>query len=204
MSTPERFLVVHVLKIKGLASAKDLAAVTGRDDLAGVLDELVREELVKLRTGRVGGYALTGAGRVAHSDLLAAAVTDDERASAAKAYAAFLPVNGRFKQVCTRWQMRDGGTQPNDHSDPHYDAVVVAELGGVHNEVVAALVPEADAAPRFARYPTRFDAALQRVRAGDTAAFARPMSDSYHDVWMELHQDLLLTLGRERDASDGH
>jgi hypothetical protein len=39
---------------------------------------------------------------------------------------------------------------------------------------------------------------------GDTAAFARPMSHSYHDVWMELHEDLLLTLGRERDAADGH
>jgi len=23
-------------------------------------------------------------------------------------------------------------------------------------------------------------------------------------VWMELHEDLLLTLGRGRDASDGH
>lgn len=28
------------------------------------------------------------------------------------------------------------------------------------------------------------------------------MYDSYHDIWMELHQDLLLTTGREREAAD--
>jgi hypothetical protein len=30
------------------------------------------------------------------------------------------------------------------------------------------------------------------------------MSASYHDVWMELHEDFLLTLGRDREAADGH
>jgi len=30
------------------------------------------------------------------------------------------------------------------------------------------------------------------------------MSGSYHDLWMELHQDLMCTLGRERTAADGH
>ena len=30
-----------------------------------------------------------------------------------------------------------------------------------------------------------------------------PLSDSYHDVWMQLHEDLLLTLGRDRSTADG-
>lgn len=204
MADRVRFLVVHALKVKGLASAEDLAAITGRDDLAEVLDELAADELAKLRTGRVSGYMLTKAGREAHASLLAAAVTDDERAGAATAYAAFLPVNGRFKEVCTRWQLRGAAAEPNDHSDPDYDAAVVAELGNVHDEVVAALTPAADAVPRFGRYPIRFSAALERVRAGDMTAFTRPMSNSYHDVWMELHEDFLLTLGRERAEADGH
>lgn len=203
----DRFLVLHALKLKGLASAEDLAEITGSSDLAPLLDGLIAEELVKLRTGRVGGYTLTKAGRGAHAELVAQHVTGAERAGVDRAYDAFLPVNGRFKVVCTRWQMRpgpDGTDQPNDHADPRYDAGVVEELAAVHKEVADALAPAADASQRFGRYPARFAAALERVRAGDVAAFARPMSGSYHDVWMELHEDFLLTLGRERDAADGH
>lgn len=203
----DRFLVVHALKVKGLAPAEDLADVTGSPDLASLLDDLAAEELVKLRSGRVAGYTLTKAGRAAHPELLAHHVTDVERAGVARAYEAFLPVNGRFKAVCTRWQMRpgpDGAEGPNDHEDAGYDAGVVEELAAVHKEVTDALEPAAEASPRFGRYAARFAAALERVRAGEVAAFARPMSGSYHDVWMELHEDFLLTLGRERDAADGH
>lgn len=207
MADTERFLVVHALKVKGLASADDLVEITGRTDLAPVLEELIAAELVKLRTGRIGGYALTKEGRELHSELVASAVTEEERAGLARTYDAFLPVNGRFKEVCTRWQIRsgpDGAQQPNDHADETYDAAVVQELGAVHEEAVRALAPAAQASPRFGRYAGRFEAALERVRGGDRAAFARPLSHSYHDVWMELHEDLLLTLGRRRDDADGH
>lgn len=207
MADTERFLVVHTLKVKGLASADDLVEITGRTDLAPVLEELTAAELVKLRTGRVGGYALTKEGRELHPRLVAAAVTEEERSGLDRTYDGFLPVNGRFKEVCTRWQIRsgpDGAQQPNDHSDEAYDAACVEELGAVHEEAVRALAPAVEASPRFGRYEQRFTAALERLRGGDQAAFARPMSHSYHDVWMELHEDLLLTLGRTRDADDGH
>ena len=58
--------------------------------------------------------------------------------------------------------------------------------------------------PRFGRYEDDFTAALDRLRNGDTRALAAPLSASYHDHWMELHQDLLSTLGRERSTADGH
>jgi hypothetical protein len=202
MADTERFLVVHTLKVKGLASVEDLATITGLGDLDPLLAELTGEELVRLRSGRVSGYTLTKQGREAHTGLVAAAVTDGERTGVAATYEAFLPVNGRFKEVCARWQIRSG--EPNDHSDAEYDAGVIGELGTVHDDVVAALGPAAAASPRFGRYPDRFAAALSRVRAGEQAAFARPMSHSFHDVWMELHEDLLLTLGRGRDEADGH
>ena len=207
MADTERFLVLHTLKVKGLASADDLVEITGRTDLAPVLEELTAAELVKLRTGRVAGYALTKEGRELQAQLTRAAVTEEERTGLGRTYDAFLPVNGRFKEVCTRWQIRsgpDGAQEPNDHADEVYDAAVVAELGAVHEDAVRALGPAAAASPRFGRYEQRFTAALERVRAGDRSAFARPMSHSYHDVWMELHEDLLLTLGRTRSTDDGH
>ncbi|BBG02770.1 MULTISPECIES: hypothetical protein [Pseudonocardia] len=204
MSDTTRFLALHALKVKGLASADDLAVITGVEDLGPTLEGLVGEELVRLRTGRVGGYALTKDGRAAHAEALPDSVSVAERAALDEAYRTFLPVNSRFKATCTRWQCVDGGERLNDHSDADYDARVIEDLATTHEEISAALAAVEDVSPRFGRYVPRFAAALTRVRAGENEAFARPMSNSYHDVWMELHEDLLLTLGRERDAADGH
>jgi flagellar biosynthesis/type III secretory pathway chaperone len=207
MTETERYLVLHALKVKGMASTADVAAITGQDDVAPLLDHLVTEEQAKLRTGRVEGYTLTQAGREAYAELAPRIVTEQERAGLAKAYDAFLPVNARFKTLCTRWQLRpgpDGAQQANDHSEAAYDAAVVADLVAVHAEIGEALAPAVEAVPRFVGYHERFGAALRRVQEGEVAALTRPMSSSYHDVWMELHEDLLLTLGRERDAADGH
>ena len=93
MSDTDRFLAVHTLRIKGLASADDLAEITGVADLGPMLEQLIAEELVKLRTGRVGGYALTKAGREAHPELVEARVTEAERAGAEAIYQAFLPAS---------------------------------------------------------------------------------------------------------------
>lgn len=204
MTVTTRFLAVHALKVKGLATAEELGEITGASDLGVVLESLVTEELARLRTGRVAGYALTKTGRAAHGGMLAAGVSDAEREALAVAYDAFLPVNARFKEICTRWQCRDGGQEPNDHSDADYDAKVVEDLVTTHDRICAALAPAAEVSPRFGRYAPRFESALSRVRGGEVAAFARPMSSSYHDVWMELHEDLLLSLGRERGVADGH
>ena len=38
--------------------------------------------------------------------------------------------------------------------------------------------------------------------AGDHQLFTGVMCGSYHDVWMELHEDLILTLGIDR-AEEG-
>jgi hypothetical protein len=56
-------------------------------------------------------------------------------------------------------------------------------------------------AGRFEWYRKRLDAALERLRGGQTMAFLSPLSDSYHDIWMELHQDLRLLLGPPREVA---
>jgi pyruvate,orthophosphate dikinase len=55
-------------------------------------------------------------------------------------------------------------------------------------------------APRFGIYRPRLSRALERVRAGDTSFMARPVIDSYHTVWFELHEDLIAITGRTRAA----
>jgi hypothetical protein len=79
---------------------------------------------------------------------------------------------------------------------------VITELATVHTQAVGFLEPAGAVMPRFARYPLRLGAALRRVRGGEIAAFTKPLTESYHDVWMELHQDLLTSLGRVRSGAD--
>ena len=202
VGTSTRFLVLHALTVKGVASEAALADVTGvpEDQISAELKQMLEAGLVRHRKGRLGGLALLDAGRAEHRALLPGDIGEEEKAVLTDVYVAFLRVNGRFKDLCTRWQLR--GPEPNDHTDADYDAGVVSELAVLHTEATAFLEPAARALARLGRYPVRLGAALKRVRDGEVTAFTKPLSDSYHDVWMELHQDLLATLGRKRDARD--
>ncbi|HET6478567.1 MAG TPA: transcriptional regulator, partial [Actinoplanes sp.] len=55
----------------------------------------------------------------------------------------------------------------------------------------------AAALPRFGRYRERLGAALGRARGGALEELADSLT-SYHVVWFQLHEDLLVTLGRTR------
>jgi hypothetical protein len=53
--------------------------------------------------------------------------------------------------------------------------------------------------PRFAPYRERLRDARRRVANGESEWLTSPRVDSYHTVWMELHEELLAALGLERD-----
>ncbi|WP_067650354.1 hypothetical protein [Nocardia harenae] len=193
--TPDdEYAVLHGLRIKGMTAPAEIAAAMGIEAALAqeVLDDAVAREHARLRTGgRLQGYLLTTAGRARYGELAATrGPADSERLDTA--YRAFLEPNRAFKTLTTRWQ-----TEANGHIE-----VVLPDLREVHRSVLAVLTTAAQAVPRMTTYEQRFDAALESFASGEAAALARPMSGSYHDVWMELHEDLLLTLGRERSGSD--
>jgi hypothetical protein len=57
-----------------------------------------------------------------------------------------------------------------------------------------------DRLTRFGGYDERFAAALTRAGHGELSWVNRPRADSCHTVWMELHEDLIATLGVQRGA----
>ena len=200
------FEVLHALRVKGLAREQVLAALSGvpTQQLAQVCAPLVESGLVLRRAGAMAGYMLTAAGKQRAQELLAAdPATIAGRPALAAFDVEFLPGNTDFKQLCHRWQVRPDGT-PNDHADAAYDDAVVADLAAFHDGFVPTLDRIAGALPRFGRYAPRLTAALGRLQGGDAGAFARPLYDSYHDIWMELHNDVVLSLGRTRGAADEH
>jgi hypothetical protein len=43
--------------------------------------------------------------------------------------------------------------------------------------------------------------ALGKVKNGETAWLARPLIDSYHTVWFELHEELISAVGLTREEA---
>ncbi|MGW9263755.1 MULTISPECIES: MarR family transcriptional regulator [Gordonia] len=199
------FDVLHALKVKGLATDDTLTALTGHDAdaLAVTIEQLADAGFVMRREGgRISGTMITPAGKAEYERLSSElTLSESERAAVDTFHEGFGSINGDFKKVCASWQIRPDET-PNDHADADYDASVVAELDRIHHRIAQALDEVGAELPRLGRYRSRLSAALEKVHGGDTAAFARPMYDSYHDIWMELHQDLLLTSGHQRGAGD--
>jgi hypothetical protein len=52
---------------------------------------------------------------------------------------------------------------------------------------------------RFSHHGPRLAAALARARSGELDLITDSL-DSYHSVWFQLHEDLLVTLTISRDA----
>ncbi|HEY8981635.1 MAG TPA: transcriptional regulator [Streptomyces sp.] len=191
--------VLHALRCTGAASPTRLGAFTGlpEPDVESALIDLGVEGFV---TRSYDAWALTEAGRAENvrrvtAELDAAGARDALRAG----FERFLVLNPELLDLCTAWQLRpvDGTFTVNDHTDPAYDARVLdrfADLDGrfapVGDELAAALA-------RFGRYRLRLTGALERAVAGERE-FVTDGTASYHTVWAELHEDLLVTLGLPR------
>jgi hypothetical protein len=120
-----------------------------------------------------------------------------ERERITRTFHGFLPVNRRLRELCTAWQVRPDGSV-NDHGDTGYDADVRDRLDDIHDSVSPLLGRFAQDLPRTAPYRARLEAALVKLDDGDNTWFTSPLIDSYHTVWMHLHQDLILALGLTR------
>lgn len=182
-------LTLHAASIKGLLDAEALAAIAGAEPAAA-------EDLVA--AGSLNGHdaagrrfwALTDAGR----DRLAvwrADLAGPDRDALQGAYdETFLPVNLRFKRLCSAWQEAEDPSELLDEAEE-----ILADVDGF----LVAAEPVSD---HYGRYRERFRAAFERAEEGDSDAVAGTGGGSWHDAWFELHEDLIQLLGRDR-ATEG-
>jgi phosphoenolpyruvate-protein kinase (PTS system EI component) len=195
------FLVLHALKIKGFTNADTVSEVStvAPDRVAVLLSGWATEGLCRHIEAR-DLWQLTADGAARHAALLpeAAAAHDGLRVH----YTEFLVLNDRMKEMCTLWQLRDG--EPNDHTDAAYDAERLTELDEFNRECTPVLEGFAGAAPRFEAYRHRLAASAARAVGGETRMYTGVMCGSFHDVWMELHEDLIQLLGIDRNAEGSY
>jgi hypothetical protein len=194
------FRSFHALRIKGFAKAEVVAEVA--DLPLSIVEEhladLLAREWAMFREARQL-WQLTPVGREEHKTALVADVGHLHIAEKLHdTYEVFLGINERFKTLCGDWQLKDGA--PNDHSDAEYDRQVVEQLVALNAEALPVVSAMGEVLIRFAPYAPRLASTCQRVVSGETNMFTGVMCGSYHDVWMELHEDLILTQGIDRSA----
>ncbi len=200
-------LVAHALHVKGFGTVEDIARITGLTEpqVESQLVPMLERGLAQFREAR-GLWMPTPEGKQVAADLVARELKDaGVEEGLREAYPAFLELNEQFKALCGDWQMFPGegdNRPPNDHSNADYDAAIVARLVALDRLAQGCCVSFADHLTRYGPYGPRLTAARERLEAGDHKQFTGVMCGSYHDVWMELHQDLLLTLGIDR-ADEG-
>jgi hypothetical protein len=194
------FRTFHALRIKGFAKAETVAEVA--DLPLSLVEEhlqgLQAREWAQFREAREL-WQLTTVGREEHHIALAEDVGGAHVAAHLHdGYYEFLQLNDRFKALCGDWQLRDG--QPNDHTDTEYDHGVVQRLVALDEEAAPVVAMMGMVLARLAPYGPRLARTCQLVVNGETKMFTGVMCGSYHDVWMELHEDLILTQGIDRAA----
>jgi DNA-binding MarR family transcriptional regulator len=191
------------LRLAGYAPAGRVATVAGLDShtTERALQDLAADGLARYRTDRAagvaGGWSLTPDGRRAADAALAAELdATGTRPAVESAYRRLLELNPQLLEAVTDWQVRDG--RANDHLDRAYDGRMLNRLRLINEKITPVLADLTLALDRFGGYGPRLAAALARARAGEPAYVAGAMIDSYHSVWFELHENLLVTLGRDR------
>ncbi|HEY8817665.1 MAG TPA: pyruvate, phosphate dikinase [Candidatus Limnocylindrales bacterium] len=192
--------LLATLAIKGYGTQAALAEAhfASADDVRSLLDRLVTDGQAEVAGG--DSVRLTPDGKEAASGLFASERDRWGTDRAATALDAFLGLDERMKATVTAWQMRDVDGSPtlNDHADPTYDARVLEQLEALHGDALAWLRSIDAPVVRFTTYRARLDRAARLAAGGDGRYVASPRVDSYHSIWFELHEDLILLAGRTR------
>jgi len=190
--------LLQLARVKGLLSADSAGIALGMDV------ETMKREFERFRAAgwldsTARGWRLTPVGRKIVAQML-----EDERptldAETLKTlYREFCKANVELKATMTAWQLRADGT-PNDHTNEEYDRAIGIRLGSLHAGAEPLFEQLTLAVPRLAHYRRRLAGALEKIARGDKAYVARPIIDSYHTVWFELHEDLMAVNGLTRAA----
>lgn len=198
-------LTLHAVRLLGFADARRVAR-RFQQDLHESTERLLDMEalgwVTRSEFGGTSGWSLTERGRAEGERRLALEVdTAGARTAVAAVHERFLPLNGRFQETVTRWQIRPLPGVPmaaNDHTDHSWDDRVLEVLGSLGRRLRPLETELTAVLARFGGYSDRFDLALDQAVRGEARWVDGVGIDSCHAVWMQLHEDLLATLGIDR------
>jgi hypothetical protein len=191
----EELSVLRALRLKGRASQEDLVTATGLDGTTvyAIVARLIDAE--EARETR-GAFMLMTPARERLEAMLQQERAGVDADAVTALYEQFTPINDDFKALANDWQTRDG--EPNDHTDQAYDQTVRDRLPEIHARVTPIVEGLVVQAPRLAPFSDRLSSAAARVAGGESEWLLKPLIDSYHTVWFELHEELISLAGLNR------
>jgi hypothetical protein len=115
------------------------------------------------------------------------------------AWAGFVALDTELKKVCSMWQVRqDSMGSLNTHDDPEYDFGVIERLREVHSRLRDLVRSVSGLEMELEDLTVELDNAMARISEGDFDYFTGVQLNSFHNLWFELHEDLLCTMGLDR------
>jgi hypothetical protein len=183
--TPELsdFEPLHAIRVGGLHAPKPDNA-----------DELAERGLIFVTPV---GCMLTEQGQQHHAELLERERAEIDVDAVKTLYERFLAVNQPTKSKCSEWQ-----NLTDDDAEARF--VIATDLQDILERVSTTINRTSEHIPRFGGYPPRMDAALGKVLEGQNEYLTSPTVESFHNVWMECHEDYLLTLGISREEEGSY
>lgn len=199
------FLILNYLDVfRVIKDVKKVEKSTGlkSEEVIAYLPKLSEKGFVVKETkGTIESWRITSDGeKVVNSYRQFMLDRTGQREAIIKKFEEFEDVyNVKFKELVTAWQVKiiDGRPVINDHSDPDYDSTILRQILDLHKSVLNILKEIASAIPMFTTYIRRLDYAAKKIEENELEYLIRN-EDSYHNVWFELHENVLKFLGRER------
>jgi hypothetical protein len=181
--------ILQTLRIKGLADPDEIAAALGAESVETVLPALAERGFIAPTEGS-SKWILTPEGLAEQGRLATELSADGPAEDLRLAYEVFLDLNAPVKELVSDWQA-------GDQSEAQAGEIL-EELAEIHQHLGEGMEIGSRSVPRLNVYTGRLGAALDKVRAGDLRFLADPTIPSFHTVWFECHEDLLLLLGKTR------
>jgi hypothetical protein len=198
-------LTLHGVRLLGFADTQQITS-RFRLDRGEVEEDLLDFEaygwVTRSEFAGSAGWSLTDRGRAENERRLAAELdASGARSTLVGVHSRFLPLNALLQEAVTRWQIRPLPGDPmatNDHTDFRWDDRVLDSLQSLGRRLIPLDADLVDALARFGGYAERYNAAVARVVRGENRWVDGLGIDSCHVVWMQLHEDLLASIGLDR------
>lgn len=188
--------LLRLVRMKGLAQWSLLAAsaCASDDEVAASGSSLIAAGLLVELSGRV---RLTSGGRERYAELVARERSAIDALALQAAYHDFCILNADLKTIISDWQARDDRLGA-DRGEEANGLAVAKRLSDLHRAFLPLADRLSEVRPRLDGYRRRLSEALAHIDAGELEYVSRPIIDSYHTIWFELHEDLLEMSGLSR------
>jgi hypothetical protein len=182
--------LLHYLAMEGLAEDETIVddIEEPADTVQAALDELEADGAVE----NDGFWYLTDEGERRLNRRLRERFSSAELDDLESAYEDFETFDTEFKTLANEWQ----GTEAAAKRDELID-----ELVAFHEQVGDFFADREPAVGEvYQPYLDELEAATDKLTDGEENYFTGTEVDSYHTVWFRLHDDLLRTLGKDREG----